>query len=110
MARDPEDDDLATQSLEEFQADSDAMIVVGSAKLLPDESLEVGMRISHGTPYHLIGLAQAILKAAHDSAVEAGREPGLIGAIEAAMDTLNRPGRHAHHQPHSHARRLLRRR
>src|SRR5581483_9278311 len=71
--RDPEDDDAAREALEEWLRDRpNAAIVVAAVDRLPDDTLEIGMKLSRLTGYHLIGLAQALLKEAIATAVASG--------------------------------------
>lgn len=71
--RDPEDDDAAREALEEWLRDRPhAAIVVAAVDRLPDDTLEIGMKLSRITGYHIIGLAQALLKEAIATAEASG--------------------------------------
>jgi len=71
--RDPEDDDAARQALEEWLSDRpNAAIVVAAIDRLPDDTLEIGIKLSRLTGYHLIGLAQALLQQAIETAEISG--------------------------------------
>lgn len=74
--RDPEDDQGARQALEDWLRERpDAGIVVAAIDRLPDDTLDVAVKLSRLTGYQLIGLAQALLQQAIDIALE---NPGAV--------------------------------
>ena len=69
--RDPEDDVSARQALEDWLRDRpEAAIVVAAIDRLPDDTLDVAVKLSQLTGYHLIGLVQALLQEAIDMVAE----------------------------------------
>jgi hypothetical protein len=69
--RDPEDDQGARQALEEWLCERpEAGIVVAAIDRLPDDTLDVVVKLSRLTGYQLIGLVQALLQQAIDIASE----------------------------------------
>ena len=69
--RDPEDDEAAKQALEEWLRERpEAGIVVAAVDRLPDDTLDVEVKLSRLTGYQLIGLVQALLQQAIDLAAE----------------------------------------
>ena len=69
--RDPEDEEGARQALEEWLRERpDAGIVVAAIDRLPDDTLDVVVKLSRLTGYQLIGLVQALLQQALDIAAE----------------------------------------
>lgn len=75
--RDPEDDDAAREALEDWLRERpNAAIVVAAVDHLPDETLDIGMKLSRLTGYHLVGLAQALLQQAIASAETSGNVLG----------------------------------
>lgn len=69
--RDPEDDEGARQALEDWLKERpDAGIVVAAIDRLPDDTLDVAVKLSRLTGYQLIGLVQALLQQAIDIAAE----------------------------------------
>jgi hypothetical protein len=73
--REPEDDEDARQALEDLLKDRpSAGIVVAAVDRLPDDTLDVALKLSQLTGYHLIGLVQALLQEAINLAAE---NPGV---------------------------------
>ena len=69
--RNPEDDQSARQALEDWLRDRpDAAIVVAAIDRLPDDTLDVAVKMSQLSGYHLIGLVQALLQEAIDMVAE----------------------------------------
>jgi len=69
--RDPEDDQGARQALEEWLKERpQAGIVVAAVDRLPDDTLDIEVKLSRLTGYQLIGLVQALLQQAIDIALE----------------------------------------
>ena len=69
--RDPDDDQAAKQALEDWLKERpDAGIVVAAIDRLPDDTLDVEVKLSRLTGYQLIGLVQALLQQAIDIASE----------------------------------------
>jgi hypothetical protein len=94
--RDPEDDDAAREALEEWLKDRPhAAIVVATIDRLPDDTLDIGMKLSRLTGYHLIGLAQALLQQAIEMAEASGSvlDPELekLRQAIALLDTESEP-------------------
>ena len=75
--RDPDDDEGARQALEAWLRERpEAGIVIAAIDSLPDETLDVEVKLSRLTGYQLIGLVQALLQQAIDIASETpGAEP-----------------------------------
>ena len=74
--RDPEDDQGARQALEAWLLERpEAGIVVAAIDRLPDDTLDVEVKLSRLTGYQLIGLVQALLQQAIDLAAET---PGAV--------------------------------
>ena len=68
---DREDDQAAKQALEDWLEERpDAGIVVAAIDRLPDDTLDVEVKLSRLTGYQLIGLVQALLQQAIDIASE----------------------------------------
>ena len=68
---DREDDQAAKQALEDWLKERpDAGIVVAAIERLPDDTLDVEVKLSRLTGYQLIGLVQALLQQALDIASE----------------------------------------
>jgi hypothetical protein len=62
MPRNPEDDLQARRSLDEWLTERpDAAIVVAAIDQRQDEGLDVGLRFSALTAYHLLGLMQVLI-------------------------------------------------
>jgi hypothetical protein len=69
--RDPDDDQGARQALDEWlRRRPEAGIVVAAIDCLPDDTLDVEVKLSRLTGYQLIGLVQALLQQAIDIASE----------------------------------------
>ena len=69
--RDPEDDEGARQALEDWLKERpEAGIVVAAIDRLPNNTLDVVVKLSRLTGYQLIGLVQALLQQAIDIASE----------------------------------------
>jgi hypothetical protein len=69
--RDPEDDEAARQALDDWLKERpEAGIVVAAIDRLPDDTLDVAVKLSRLTGYQLIGLVQALLQQAIDIASE----------------------------------------
>jgi hypothetical protein len=66
-----EDDDGARQALEDLLRDRPhAGIVVAAVDRLPDDTLDVALKFSRLSGFHLVGLVQALLQEAIDLAAE----------------------------------------
>jgi hypothetical protein len=69
--RDPEDDEGARQAFEDWLKERpEAGIVVAAIDRLPNNTLDVVVKLSRLTGYQLIGLVQALLQQAIDIASE----------------------------------------
>ena len=69
--RDPADDEGARQALEDWLKERpEAGIVVAAIDRLPNNTLDVVVKLSRLTGYQLIGLVQALLQQAIDIASE----------------------------------------
>ncbi|HEY3919565.1 MAG TPA: hypothetical protein VGL83_17385 [Stellaceae bacterium] len=80
--RDPEDENEARAALEEWLEDKpEAAIVVAAIDRNPDDTLDVALKLSRLTAYHLVGLVQALLQQALDAA-EATPGAGLDPELE----------------------------
>lgn len=67
--RDPEDDNEARAALEEWLTEKpDAAVVVAAIDRNEDDTLDIALKLSRLTAYHLIGLVQALLQRTLDSA------------------------------------------
>ena len=90
--RDPEDDEGARQALNDWLEERpDAGIVVAAIDRLPNDTLDVAVKLSRLTGYQLIGLVQALLQQAIDIALEtpgADRDPdfGRLLRAKALLD------------------------
>lgn len=63
MARDPEDDIEATRALAQWLEDKpDASIVVAAIDQGQSDELDIALRLSRLTAYHLIGLVQVLVE------------------------------------------------
>jgi hypothetical protein len=68
----PEDDQGARQALEDWLRERpEAAIVVAAIDRLPDDTLDVAVKLSRLCGYELVGLVQALLQQAIDIASEA---------------------------------------
>ena len=84
--RDPEDDQGARQALEDWLRERpEAGIVVAAIERLPDDTLDVEVKLSRLTGYQLLGLVQALLQQAIDLAAET---PGA--ALDPDFERLQR--------------------
>jgi hypothetical protein len=91
--RDPDDDDGARQALDEWLKERpDAGIVIAAIDRLPDDTLDVVVKLSRLSGYHLIGLVQALLQQAMDIALETAPNAALdpeFQRIEQAKELLD---------------------
>jgi hypothetical protein len=91
MRRDPEDDETVRAALDQWLNEQpEASIIVAAINRGTGDELDVSLRLSHMTPYQLVGLIQALLAQAIEAASRqrgADRSPEL-DALREVQDFL----------------------